>query len=90
MAYFAGSGHDALVYTAVYFSAPFLVLNLIGSLYALIRWFIFQQPEIADEIITFLHATWSLTLYSFIAYQFVDAGGDISKMIAAITAIGKR
>jgi len=85
MAYFSGANHDALVYTSVYFSAPFLVINLIGSLYSLIRWFIFQQPEIAAEIITFLHATWSLTLYTFIAYKFVDANGNITKMIESLS-----
>lgn len=66
---FTGSKALAVTYTVTYFSIPYILLNFTMAAFCLVRWFMTRDFEVANTGITFLHAIWISTLFTFIAYE---------------------
>lgn len=82
--YRLGVKREALISTTTYFVAPYICTNMFMSIFALMRWFMKQNPDISREGITFLHASWLCTLFAFIGFRFVVSGGNISRMFTGL------
>jgi hypothetical protein len=76
---FGNKNSGGAVYTLAYFSIPYIALNFIMAVISFIRWFFSQDPQTTHEGLTFLHATWVLSLLTYGAYQFVMHSDSIIK-----------
>lgn len=82
-----GTKTDVLTYTLYYFSTPIIALNLFMALYSLVHFFMTHNHDIARDGITFLNASWFISLITFIAYKLISAGG-ILKLVAQLKGHG--
>jgi hypothetical protein len=67
--YQSGEKHAALGYTLTCFSLPYIGLIFFMAIFAIIRWFLGQNPDVAKEAVTLLNATWFLIVLTIIAIK---------------------
>jgi hypothetical protein len=74
--YFLGSERTSLDYVLTYFFAPYIALNLLCAVFAMIRSFMTHNADHAREAVTFLHATWIVLMLVVIASK-VNGGAHM-------------
>ncbi|MEI7670253.1 MAG: hypothetical protein WCJ33_09235, partial [Pseudomonadota bacterium] len=87
--YINGGKADALIYVSTYFIAPYVLVNILMAILALLRWFPKQNAEMAKECITFLHAAWFTTLLAFLAHRLIISQGHFAKMFVGIPLVNE-